>query len=412
MACLAAHQTSRNDRALFRQWQRVRIHTYQCGLAHRTTEPFQDGEMPDIILAWSRALLDFYRVELTVSFDKAVDFLAVPVPIEVHGRSLAAVPPAFKDLGNDPGFEDCSRHGSVLQGFRRRPARQVRDKTGIEKIHLGSFGQPLRQVAGPRLEQIDNARNLKDRQPVPGRSRRNLCVLCQLRVIQKLACPGRAHAQEAQETVGVADLCEIFDIALKISIYVLAVEYLVKLFRLSTLKDKASRVITFPQATEQTRIGAAPDMLVQLGKWDKLAGGALASPRQKGRTIITITQLFAKRQTGKAHDTDSSGQRFRNAPHQMELLGTGKPELSRRIGGVYLHLQVGQYLWSVLNLVNENRKLQILHEKAGIGRRHFAAQRIVKAHISLNSGRLHHLPKQRCLSDLSRSSDQDNRKKS
>ena len=53
--------------------------------------------------------------------------------------------------------------------------------------------------------------------------------------------------------MGVADLCEIFDIALKISIYVLAVEYLVKLFRLSTLKDKASRVITFPQATEQTR---------------------------------------------------------------------------------------------------------------------------------------------------------------
>ena len=119
---------------------------------------------------------------------------------------------------------------------------------------------------------------------------------------------------------------------------------------------------------------AAPDMLVQLGKWN-----------------VSIHSRPVRRLTPQPTDR-------------------GRADCPSLKGGVTKKDFIGSAVLStsLFPLKGEvsNHK-GICDEKTRVRRR-----RIVKAHISLNSGRLHHLPKQRCLSDLSRSSDQDNRKKS
>ena len=124
---------------------------------------------------------------------------------------------------------------------------------------------------------------------------------------------------------------------------------------------------------------AAPDMLVQLGKWN-----------------VSIHSRPVRRLTPQPTDRGRADRPFLKG-------GVTKKDF---IGSAVL----STYLFPLKGEVSNHKG--ICDEKTRVRRRHFAAQRIVKAHISLNSGRLHHLPKQRCLSDLSRSSDQDNRKKS
>ena len=208
--------------------------------------------MADVVFVRGSRLFDFKGMEHAVSDEQAVELLAVLVPVEIERGLHAVVPPAAQDFADDPRFEDGPGHGPGLQRLRGRPARQIGDQPGIQKIELGGLHQPLGHVAVPRLEEPDQARGFQHGQPVFRRIRMHVRVPGQLGHVQQLPGPGGAGPQKTEEGQLVPDLRQIPDVALQIGLDIRTVEKLVRGF-----------VDALPH---QRGVAPRPDVPVRVGK--------------------------------------------------------------------------------------------------------------------------------------------------
>jgi hypothetical protein len=131
-------------------------------------------------------------------------------------------------------------------------------------------------------------------------------IASEIRHVEELTAARRSRADEPQEGAFVADAGEIADVALYVRLQVGRVE------------DVVTHV-----ARRDRRKRASPDALVQRHQRDRRSGAFSVAQDfcggQERRRLLPSRQL-GLRQALQLQNSDSSGQRFRQVLHLLELL--------------------------------------------------------------------------------------------
>ncbi len=157
------------------------------------------GERGAVGGGWGGLHLDFDGVELLVRFENQVDLAAVVVPVVPEGRRPPEIAEGLEDFGNDGRFEDGPGIGAVPQGLGRGPSGEMAGEAGVREVEFRGLGDAVRQVARIGAEEVDEARGFEDGEPGLGGVGGNSGIPGKVGHVERLACPGRAQAEEEEK---------------------------------------------------------------------------------------------------------------------------------------------------------------------------------------------------------------------
>ena len=98
------------------------------------------------------SLFDLQRAELTVSLQDDVDFLRVPIPVEIEIRLQPRVLIAFHDFRYSKVFQQRTAHGPAFGHLRGGPAGEVANQASVVEVQFRRFDGALENVVGVGMQ--------------------------------------------------------------------------------------------------------------------------------------------------------------------------------------------------------------------------------------------------------------------
>ena len=317
----------------------------------------------------SHGRFDLYGDQLPVPPEQQVDFIAPVVTVEIEFGFFPRVESVFQGFDDDHVLEEIADQRVPGRLRWRFDTEQVGSQSDVGEIDLRRFDDALAEVLEIGIQPEDGVRRFQHRQPFLQRGARHAQVACQSVEVQHLADAAGQQAHEVFEIRQPSDVYHLPDVALDVSLTVVAVE--------------PGRI----------------DVLVVQPRHESLVDVLVSCALDAGGFE------FRYRQGQQAQEGGSAGQGLGNRFLQTQLVAARENELPAFPAAVGEDLDDGQQFGYALDLVDDDRRRKLGEEGVRIAQGKLA--RIGRFQVRVGvPGEMH--PCQRGFARLPRPDDGDN----
>ncbi len=296
---------------------------------------------------WISRFFNFDGEERSVLFNQQIDFQIIVVAHIKKLRFVPVMPMRFKNFHNDKSFKDRSRHCAVRERFWGVPRAEKRAQSRIAKIKFWSFDEPFCYIFVVGLEQIGDSRSAENRNPFFCGDRRDVGIACEFRIIQRLRRSCRRDFQKTEKCEFVSDLRKLPHVSFDVGAQITFVK-----------NAPGSR-----RAQSDLRERAAPNGFKNFGRTNGRCRSFKVGLGNKRLLRFPVPDGFGVRKSHQIENGNSSRKTFCDLSHHLELLRTSQPDSAARLRIVGEQFEIGENLWRILHLVDNNRKFVELEKK-------------------------------------------------
>ncbi len=155
--------------------------------------------------------------------NKEVDLKSLLIAEIVQRPLFAAVDLLLDEFGGHKPLEDGTKKRRTIQRLRGIDAKQMAEKSGINKIQLGRFDESLPEVFIERGNKMDLRCHFEDAQPLRYRWHRKAKGGCKIGTVENLSTPAGNKRKEPTKRGKISNAADIPDIAFQVGLNVRSV---------------------------------------------------------------------------------------------------------------------------------------------------------------------------------------------